>query len=602
MKILKAARGRVVITPPTGTPMAGNVRLDNKSRGVHDDICCNILILNDNSSKVCLLGFDLVGLEYSTCNEIKSGIEKNTDIPASDIVIWATHTHSGPDTGMAMYQGSEDVIVKTWLEAMIRNVVEGVKRINEKFEEVVVKAGKTMVPDLSFNRRLVRKNGSVVMNFEEFKADDITGTTGPVDEELITLSVWDKENKLIALLVNFTLHPAILVGYKWLISRDYINYLDEFIIETYGKQAVTLFANGAEGNINHLNYKDPDQLRSFDETERVGRKLGACVKESIENSSLLDGKIRFVSEKVTLPLREITEEEKQWARMVLIRDKDLAEDMFDGIPDKTYARMILMMLERKEKECETVLQGMAIHNFALVTFPGEVYVEFGLKVKEHSPYNPTMVIGLANSQVGYIPKKEAFSQGGYEVRTAWTSQLVHDAGDILVSLVKCRVLDNLYSQSVKVMERKASDNKYLHKDFHMALNLMMQYLYDNFGKEALTDYLAQFARAYHKPLIDKLKANDMNALLTYFRDIYEKEEWPVRITSDKNSVEIAQDACPAISHIVKNGNTPCPYYRETYNTVYKTICEETPFEYILEEFDDKTGACKQKFIRKEARS
>jgi hypothetical protein len=50
---------------------------------------------------------------------------------------------------------------------------------------------------------------------------------------------------------------------------------------------------------------------------------------------------------------------------------------------------------------------------------------------------------LANSQLGYIPKKEAFAQGGYEVRTAWTSQLVHEAGDILVDLVNTKILSAL---------------------------------------------------------------------------------------------------------------------------------------------------------------
>ncbi len=601
MKKIKAARGRVVITPPTGTPMAGNVRLDNKSRGVHDDIFCNILILTDDSTKVCLLGFDLIALEYPTCNEIKARIEKTSGIPSDNIVIWATHTHSGPDTGMPMYKGMDDAITKAYVGNIITNVTNEVARVNETYEEVTLKKGKTIVSDLSFNRRLVKKDGSVVMNFETFNITDIIGTTGPIDDELITLSAWDGNGNLFALLVNFTLHPAILVGYKWLISRDFVNYLDEYIIEKYGNQVVTLFANGAEGNINHINYKDPDQMRSFEETERIGKKLGAYVSDSLVNSSVLEGKLRFVSEKVTIPFRKITEEETKWADMVLERDKDLPEDMFDGIPDKTYAKMIRGMLVRTEKECETVLQGMAIHNFAFVTFPGEVYVEFGLKVKELSPYKPTMIIGLANGMVGYIPKKEAFAEGGYEVRTAWTSQLVYDAGDILVNLVKNRILDNLLHQSVKVMERKASDNKYLHKDFHIALNLLMEYLVKNFGKDALIDYLKQFSKAYHKPLIQKLKTGDIEALINYLKDIYKKEEWPVKITTGENFIELTQDACPAISHIVKNGSTPCPYYRETYNTVYKTICEETPFEYVLESFDDKTGACKQLFTRKEAK-
>jgi hypothetical protein len=497
-----------------------------------------------------------------------------------------------------MYEESDDSI-SNYVENMIGKVVDGVKESNQKFEEVTLKAGKTIVPDLSFNRRLVKTDGSVIMNFEEFNSDDIIGTTGPVDEELITLSAWDKDNRLFALLVNFTLHPAILVGYKWLISRDFIHYLDEFILSKYGDQVVTLFANGAEGNINHLNYKDPDQLRSFEETERVGNRLGEYVIDSLDKSSILDGKIRFVSEEVTIPLRKITEEEKSWADMVLERDKDLVEDQLDGIPDKTYAKMIKGMLGRSDNECETVLQGLAIHHFALVTFPGEVYVEFGLKVKELSQYNPTMVIGLANSQAGYLPKKEAFSQGGYEVKTAWTSQLVHDAGDILVTMIKEKILDNLFGQSVKIMERQASDNKYLHKDFHIALNLLMTYLYEHFGKSALVDYLKQFSLAYHKPLNLKLKTGNKDVIINYFKEIYEKEEWPVTIIPNENSVEIVQDSCPAISHIIKSGGKPCPHYRETYDTVYKTICENTPFEYFLEYFNDETGACKQLFIRKE---
>lgn len=447
MKTIKASKARVVITPPVGSAMAGNVRLDNQSRGVHDDLYCNILILNQENKKICLLGFDVIFLEYTTCMAIKARIEKTTDIPAANIVMWATHTHSGPDTGMRMYQGDQDSAITAYVEDMSLKVAAAVSRANESFEPVILKAGKTCVPDLSFNRRLVKKDGSIVMNFEEFEISDITGTTGPIDEELISLSVWDRRNRLFALLVNFTLHPAILVGYKWLISRDFIHYLDEHILENYGVQVVTLFANGAEGNINHLNYQNPVQLRSFEEAERVGKKLGAYVNDSIRNSSVVDGEINFVSENINLPLRKISDEERQWADMVLERDKDSVEDMLDGIPDKTFARMIKGMLVRPDKQCETVLQGMAVHDFSFVTFPGEVYVEFGLKVKELSPFKNTMVIGLANSNAGYIPSKEAFSQGGYEVRTAWTSQLVHDAGDILVKLVKNRILDNLKTKN-----------------------------------------------------------------------------------------------------------------------------------------------------------
>lgn len=436
---MRAAVGRIKITPKIGIPMGGNVRIDNKSRGVHDDLFCNVLMLNDGTTEICLMGFDFVGLKYTTCIDIKKRVSKATGIPTANMTAWGTHTHSGPDTCMRMYHGIEKVIDE-YLDGVAAEVAKGCEKIHKTYEDVILKSGKTEVYDLSFNRRLVRKNGEVVMNFEQFEIDDIVGTTGPIDPELITLSVWDIKGKMKSVFVNFTLHPAILVGHEWLISRDYINELDNYIKDEYGNDVVVLFANGAEGNINHLNFEDPDQWRDFRETERIGTKLGEYSKKCIDESKEIKGNMNYISETVVFPYRDITEEEKKWADMVIERDKDKVEDMFDGIPDKTYAKMIKGMMIRPDKAFETVLQGLSIGDYAFYTFPGEVYVEFGLTVKKLSPYKDIMIIGLANSQSGYIPKEEAFSQGGYEVRTAWSSQLEYSAGDDLVEKINEKLI------------------------------------------------------------------------------------------------------------------------------------------------------------------
>lgn len=154
------------------------------------------------------------------------------------------------------------------------------------------------------------------------------------------------------------------------------------------------------------------------------------------------------------------------------------------------------------------------------------------------------------------------------------------------------------SQGRKIMKRKASDNKYLHKDFHLSMNILLIYIYENFGKGELIKYLVQYAESYFKPLNQKLKGGDMGALFKYLTDIYEKEEWPVKINYGENYIVIEQDACPGISFIKAKGENPCPHYNETYNTVYKTLCINTPYEYELQYFDEKTGACKQVFKRK----
>ncbi len=163
---------------------------------------------------------------------------------------------------------------------------------------------------------------------------------------------------------------------------------------------------------------------------------------------------------------------------------------------------------------------------------------------------------------------------------------------------KNKILEPPLKKGRKEMVRNSSDNKYLHKDFHISQNMLMEYIQKNFGAEALINYLEQYTIAYHEPLIHKMKQGNIGAILNYFTEIYKKEEWPVMITSDENHITIEQDACPGISHIKSGGGEPCPNYRQTYHTVYKTLCKGTPFKYTLEYFEDKTGACKQSFLKK----
>jgi len=59
-------------------------------------------------------------------------------------------------------------------------------------------------------------------------------------------------------------------------------------------------------------------------------------------------------------------------------------------------------------------------------------VEFALEVKKNAKAAHTVVVGLANDYVGYIPNQEAFRQGGYEIKTAQSSKLSETAGNVLV--------------------------------------------------------------------------------------------------------------------------------------------------------------------------
>jgi hypothetical protein len=151
---------------------------------------------------------------------------------------------------------------------------------------------------------------------------------------------------------------------------------------------------------------------------------------------------------------------------------------------------------------------------------------------------------------------------------------------------------------MKTMDRRAADNKYLHRDFHISMNMLMGYISAEYGEAALTEYLKRFSSAYHSPLKQRLKTEGLAAMEKYLNDIYKKEEWPVDIKYEDNALVVIQDGCPGMSRIREKGYEPVKQYIETYTTIYETLCEGTPYEYDMDYFKPGNGACRQVFKRR----
>ncbi|HHV97715.1 MAG TPA: hypothetical protein GXX37_14845 [Clostridiaceae bacterium] len=430
---MKAAAKSIDITPPAGLPIGGNVRDDDIARGVHDNLYCNAILLEEEGKRICFISFDLLGVTYETCEAIKIGISQKTGIGPENILICATHTHSGPDV-LGIFREKIDDRCKKYLEETIKKVADEIALLPSELKDACLSIAKSHVYDLSFNRRLIMKDGSMKMNFENPDIDDVEREAGPIDPELYALVINDTDNNPIAIIINFTLHPAILVGKDWLWSRDYINYLTNDIKKHLGNNTVVFFANGAEGNVNHINYKDKSQGRGFEEAERIGSSLANYVIEALNTKKPFNIlPFKCISKKIKLPLREITKEDVLWAKKIIKERGDFIPSLLDGVPDEIYAREILKLSKIKDKEVETEIQVIRIGDVLIATLPGEVFVEFGLRIKQSSPFENTMVFGLANDMVGYVPTEVAFSEGGYEIKTAWSSKLDPKAGEILLS-------------------------------------------------------------------------------------------------------------------------------------------------------------------------
>ena len=152
-------------------------------------------------------------------------------------------------------------------------------------------------------------------------------------------------------------------------------------------------------------------------------------------------------------------------------------------------------------------------------------------------------------------------------------------------------------KDIKVIDCKASDNEYLHKDFHGALCYAIKYLEDNYGLSEVNAYLKQVGRTYFKPLSEKIRADGLRVLETYFKDIFTKEGGDFEMTYKDNALVLKVNSCPAISHLKKRNLYFTKSFCLTTKVVNETICEDAGYCCSCE-YDSEKGKCIQKFWKR----
>ena len=217
---------------------------------------------------------------------------------------------------------------------------------------------------------------SKVMNWDAlapgFDPEEIAGAWGPVDPELVCLVV-ERQNRPIAAVVNFGLHPAVRAGDNWLYSADYPGYLAEGLSRTMDEPFTGLFLNGCCGDVNHVDYRDRLQGRGYQMAQRVGYLLAATAHEAINRRTPLRGdRVSVSREKVTLKRLRISPEEHQWCERVLEEARSRPpQGQVDGVPDVYYAGLRLGMWETQDQPDEAEVMVIRVGDAALVGLPGQ---------------------------------------------------------------------------------------------------------------------------------------------------------------------------------------------------------------------------------------
>jgi len=261
------------------------------------------------------------------------------------------------------------------------------------------------------------------------KNPKIVRHAGPTDPNVpVVLVETDDGKAAIGCYVNFAMHLDTVGGLYY--SADYAYPLSKALAEVKGEHFVTAFTIGTAGDINHLNVGSAAPQKGPGEAARIGTRLAAEVLRTFDRlEPVAYGPLRVSSKTVELPLAPVTPEEVTAAKGVMAQVLNGAKPAPKFL-DQVQAFKALDVADRLGKPLAVEVQVIALgDDLAWVSLPGEIFVQLGLAVKAGSPFRQTMIVELANGSIGYVPTRQAYPQGNYEVLSA---RCAAGGGELLV--------------------------------------------------------------------------------------------------------------------------------------------------------------------------
>ncbi len=426
---LRIGAAQVDITPPLGTPMAGYYS-ERAAAGVHDPLHAKCIVIESAGVKAALVSLDLIRTHREFVQETRRLVQETAGIPGSHVMISATHAHTGPilsegSARTAAFGGDGD-LARAYTASLPGMIAEAVKEAHARLVPAKVAAARGHEDSLPFNRRFHMKDGSVGWNPGRLNPN-ILRPAGPIDPDVPVIYFATLDDKPIATYVNFSMHLDTVGGLE--ISADYPYTLARLLGEVKGADMLTMFTLGTAGDINHVNVRWAGQPKGHVEAARIGTILAASVLRAYSQlESAAASPLECRSAVMQLPLAEIKPGDVQRARDTLgRRGKGGKEPSFLEVVD---AFKVLDVHERGDRPLDSEVQVITLGNdIAFVSLPGEIFVELGLAIKRASPFKFTIIAQLANGSVGYVPTRQAWTQGNYEVVSA---RCAPGSGELLV--------------------------------------------------------------------------------------------------------------------------------------------------------------------------
>ncbi len=435
----------VNITPSRSDSWGGRPLVRNKSEDW--DLLAHSVVFTDGAKSGALISADLTMIDRAHFLGLRRRIAEKSGILPEHISIAATHTHVAPGLARAWMAAGDNDPDPAYSEWVGERMTEAVATAADRLRPAVLAAGNAQTESLTFNRRYLRPDGGIDMVFSEDR-DPSNPPAGPADPELGYWLFEEPGGAPIALVSSFSVHNHVAGGSPVagrplpdFFHRDLGGRFGDVVRSRFGSDIPTVYLTGASGD---TSWQDPDVPPPLDGDSaawKIGSGLADALVGSIEGSERRPIRdLRFARRVMDVPDRPLSES-RFCDDYCLCRGRGEGMQEFDRLRWRAEEEAILKL---GPTSCEVEVSAIAMSGTAVSTNPAELFVEFGLEIKERSPFDVTLISQLTNGWCGYVPTKAAFEQGGYEThRSVRVSRLEKGAGRLITdacveTLGECR--------------------------------------------------------------------------------------------------------------------------------------------------------------------
>jgi neutral ceramidase len=406
------------ITPDRPLPLLGqmHVRLGQYK---HDPLTVNAVVFANGEQQVAVVSIDVCWLTDELTRALQQACAAATGMPADAIILAATHTHVAPCTSNHLV-GDTDA---AFLEGLAAATVQAVQRAQADLEEVTLFAGRGYLAEMGWNRRGMRRDGSCHMYWGSWK-EDFVGLEGPRDGEVGVIFARRPDGQVKVIIPSFATHPNCVEGESYY-SADLPGQVRRVLRATLGEGVGVVYLTGAAGNtapsIMEHNPQNEQPWRGESGLVRSGLYLGGEILKimAAQTTPMSSSQLRHAQTELQLPMREWD----AWA--------DLSEFKGGMLEYFEQSRADWPRLLREDNPVAVRLHVLRLGDAAICFNPAELYVEFGLAIKQRSPAPVTLIAELTDGWCGYVPTPEAIRHGGYSATANRYTRLIPEAGWII---------------------------------------------------------------------------------------------------------------------------------------------------------------------------